>query len=41
MRSWSRSTLEKAGEKVMDVPGDDDDDNELGESANDGSGTTK
>jgi hypothetical protein len=28
VRAWSRRTLEKAGERVMDVPGitDDDDD---------------
>ena len=30
VRAWSRRTLEKAGERVMDVPGgnDDDDDEE-------------
>jgi len=30
VRAWSRRTLEKAGERVMDVPGarDDDDDND-------------
>ncbi|KAI4215805.1 MAG: hypothetical protein LQ351_001793 [Letrouitia transgressa] len=28
VRAWSRRTLEKAGEKVMDVPGDGDDDGE-------------
>ncbi|KAJ4297872.1 hypothetical protein N0V90_005771 [Kalmusia sp. IMI 367209] len=26
VRAWSRRTLEKAGERVMDVQGDDDDD---------------
>ena len=28
VRNLSRRTLEKAGERVMDVPGDDDDDEE-------------
>ncbi|PSN68958.1 hypothetical protein BS50DRAFT_329324 [Corynespora cassiicola Philippines] len=28
VRAWSRRTLEKAGERVMDVQGDDDDDDE-------------
>jgi hypothetical protein len=26
VRAWSRRTLEKAGERVMDVQGDNDDD---------------
>ena len=26
MRAWSRRALEKAGERVMDVAGDDDED---------------
>lgn len=26
VRAWSRRTLERAGERVMDVQGDDDDD---------------
>lgn len=28
VRAWSRHTLEKAGERVMDVAGDDSDDDE-------------
>ena len=28
VRAWSRRALEKAGERVMDVHGDDDDDDE-------------
>lgn len=28
VRVWSRRTLERAGERVMDVQGDDDDDDE-------------
>ena len=28
VRAWSRRTLEKAGERVMDVAGDDIDDDE-------------
>lgn len=28
VRAWSRRTLERAGERVMDVQGDDDDDGE-------------
>lgn len=28
VRAWSRRTLEKASERVMDVPGVDDDDEE-------------
>lgn len=28
VRVWSRRTLEKAGERVMDVQGDNDDDDE-------------
>ena len=39
MRSWSRRTLEKAGERVMDVAGDDDNDDEPGENTTDGSET--
>jgi len=30
VRSWSKRTLEKAGERVMDVQGDDNDDDEDG-----------
>ncbi len=29
VRSWSRGILEKAGERVMDVPLDDDEDEEV------------
>lgn len=32
VRAWSRRTLEKAGERVMDVAGDDDDGDEEDES---------
>ena len=28
VRAWSRRTLEKAGERVMDVAGDDNDDDD-------------
>lgn len=28
VRSWSRRTLERAGERVMDVQGDDEDEDE-------------
>lgn len=28
VRAWSRRTLEQAGERVMDVPGDDNDDDD-------------
>jgi hypothetical protein len=28
VRAWSRRTLEQAGERVMDVPGSNDDDDE-------------
>ncbi|KAF2479226.1 hypothetical protein BDY17DRAFT_305199 [Neohortaea acidophila] len=31
VRAWSRRTLEKAGERVMDVPGNDDDDDDAEE----------
>jgi len=31
VRSWSRRVLEKAGERVMDVPLDDDEDEEVEE----------
>ena len=33
VRSWSKRTLQKAGERVMDVQGDDDDDGDDGDEA--------
>lgn len=38
MRAWSRRALEKAGERVMDVQGDEFDDDDEGDAAADNGG---